>query len=116
MKDVFGTLRVNDKEYKYSFNLNVLSEIQAKYGSIAKWGDLTGAKDGAEPDLEAVIFGFTAMLNEGMEIDTDDKGTKTPLFTQKQVGRLLTQVGMAEATEQMQKTIIASTDNGEKNA
>lgn len=115
MKDINVELSYKDKVYKLVFNLNVMQEIQKKYGSITAWGDITDGQNG-EPDVEAVIFGFTEMLNEGIEIDNDENGTDLKPLTPKQVGRIITEVGMADALSKLNQTVIDSTQNNEKNA
>ena len=115
MKDVNGKLTYKEKEYALVFNLNVMEEIQEEYGTLDKWGELTDGENG-EPNAKAVIFGITAMLNEGIDIENEEKGTNIPQFNKKQVGRLLTGVGIAEASKVMNETVIESTQSNEKNA
>lgn len=114
MKDINGKIQYRDKEYKIVFNLNVMEAIQAEYGTMEKWGDLTDGSAG-EPDAKAVIFGIREMLNEGIDIDNDENGTDIPFFTHKQVGRLVTEAGLRNVTEEMNKTVIESTQSAEKN-
>lgn len=114
MKDINGTIQYKEKEYKLVFNLNVMEVIQDKYGSLAEWGNLTDGENG-EPNAKAVIFGITAMLNEGIDIENEENGTNIKPFTSKQVGRMLTEFGMAKATSTMNETVIASTKGEEKN-
>ena len=113
MKDVNGKIQYKGKDYKMIFNLNVMETIQEEYGSIEKWGELTG---GEEPNIKAVIFGFSAMLNEGIDIYNEDNGTNEKPLSLKTVGRMLTEIGFQEATEKMQKTVVDSTKSEEKNA
>ena len=113
MKDINGKILYKDKEYKLVFNLNDMEEIQEKYESIEKWGNLTS---GEEPNVKALIFGFTAMLNEGIDIDNEENGTKDKPLTQKQVGRMISEIGFQNATEKMQETVVDSTKSVEKNA
>ena len=113
MKDINGKILYKDKEYKMVFNLNVMEEIQEKYGSIEAWGNLTS---GEEPNIKAVIFGFSAMLNEGIDIENEENGTKEKPLSLKTVGRMLTEIGVQEATEKLQKTVVDSTQSEEKNA
>ena len=89
MKDVNGKIQYKGKDYKMIFNLNVMETIQEEYGSIEKWGELTG---GEEPNIKAVIFGFSAMLNEGIDIDNEDNGTNEKPLSLKTVGRMLTEI------------------------
>lgn len=111
----YSTLVYKDKEYIYDFNLNVMEQLQAEYGTIAKWGELTDGSAG-EPDAKAIIFGFWCMLNEGIEISNEENGTHDKPLTLKQVGRMISDVGLAEATAKLNKTVVESTANDEKNA
>lgn len=115
MKDISKTLEYNGKTYSVVFDLNVMEAIQEKYGTLEKWADLTdGGKN--EPNAKAVIFGFTEMLNEGIDIANEENGTKDAFLTTKQVGRMLTKIGMDEAAKAMQETVIESTKgNDSKN-
>lgn len=104
--------------YNLVFNLNVMEEIQEEYGSVSAWGDLTDNEK--EPNAKAVIFGLTAMLNEGIDIDNEDNKevagyVSKKMLTKKQVGRLLTDVGMEEATQRLNDTVINSVASEEKN-
>lgn len=116
MKDINGKIQYRDKEYSLVFNLNVMEAIQAEYESIDNWAKLTDgtAKDG-EPDAKAVIFGFREMLNEGIDIANDENGTDEPYLTLKQVGRIVTEVGLMNATKTMNDTVIESSKSAEKN-
>ena len=115
MKDIEGKITVNDKEYSLVFNLNVMEEIQEEYGTLEKWGNLTDGTSG-EPNAKAVIFGFTQMINEGIDIHNDRNGTNEKTLTKKQVGRLITEYGLINATKKMNDTVIQSTKSNEKNA
>lgn len=114
MKDINGELKYKDKTYKLVFNFNVMEQIQDEYGSIEKWGKMTDGSEG-EPNAKAVIFGFTAMLNEGIDIENEDNGTDVKPLTLKQVGRMITELGLTEATKQMNATVIESTKGDTKN-
>ena len=113
MKDINEKLQYKGKEYTLVFNLNVLEKIQEEYGSIDKWGELTESE---EPDIKAVIFGFEEMINEGIEIANDENGTDEPLLTHKQVGRIITDIGIKNATETVKKTVVESTQSETKNS
>ena len=56
MKDFNGEIQYKDRTYRLVFNLNVMEDIQEKYGSIEEWGKLTDGAEG-EPNAKAVIFG-----------------------------------------------------------
>ena len=113
MKDFNGEIQYKDKTYKMVFNLNVMEAIQEKYGTIDEWARLTDGQSG-EPNAKAVIYGFTEMINEGIDIANEENGTDEKPLTLKQVGRLITDVGLKEATRRMNDTVINSTKD-EKN-
>ena len=114
MKDFNGTIEYKGKTYKLYFNLNVMEQIQEEYGTIDKWGELSDGVSG-EVNAKAVIFGITAMINEGIDIENEEKGTDIKPFTLKQVGRMITEIGIKEATKKLNETVIESTKD-EKNA
>ena len=114
MKNFNGEIEYKNKKYKVVFNLNVMEQIQEEYGTIDKWGELTdGVND--EPNAKAVIFGFTSMLNEGIDIENEENGTDIKPFTLKQVGRIITEVGLKNAAAIMNETVIESSRSDSKN-
>lgn len=104
---VTSTIEYKGKKFKLVFNLNVMEALQDKYGSLDKWGELTDGSQG-EPDIKALKFGFTEMLNEGIEIENEDNGTNEPLLTSKQVGRIITEAGLDNVQKKMNEVVIAS--------
>jgi hypothetical protein len=111
---------INYKGVKYElvFNLNVMELIQEEYGSVEAWGDVVENAD--EPNAKAVKFGLTCMLNEGIEIynedhEDDEDFKPRKLLTENKVGRIITEVGLAETTEQLRKSVVDSTKSDEKN-
>ena len=103
------------KEIKLVFNLNVMQAIQEEYKTVDAWGKLTDGESG-EVDIKALIFGLTAMINEAIDIDNDENGTNEPFYSTKKVGRIITEVGLANATKALNETVINSTkDDSGKN-
>ena len=115
MKEVSKTINYKGRDYKLVFNLNVMEVIQEEYKTVNAWGELTDGKSG-EVDVKALKFGFAAMLNEGIDIDNEDNGTNTPFLTLKQVGRMLTDLGANQVTEDMNEVVIESIKSDEKKA
>ena len=117
MKEVSKALEYKGKKYNLVFNLNVMEVIQDKYGTLENWGKLTdGAENDGEPNAKAVIFGITAMLNEGIDIDNEENGTEEKMLTNKQVGRMITEIGLKSSAQLMNGVVIDSTQSAEKNA
>lgn len=115
MKDFNGEVEYKGKVYKLIFNFNVMEAIQNEYGTIEEWGKLSDGVSG-EPNAKAVIFGFKEMLNEGLEIESEENGTDFIPLTLKQVGRMITEIGLQNATNTLNETVIESTKSAEKNA
>jgi hypothetical protein len=117
MKEISKEFEYKGKKYKLVFNLNVMEVIQDKYGTLENWGKLTdGAENDGEPNAKAVIFGITAMLNEGIDIENEENGTEEKMLTNKQVGRMITEIGLQSSAQLMNGVVIDSTKSGEKNA
>lgn len=115
MKDYYGKLKYNGEEYTLAFNLNVMEKIQEEYGTIDTWAKFTDGSS-EEVNARAVIFGFTEMINEGIDIDNEKNKTNKPFFTHKQIGRMITEIGLQNATSTINETVINSTQSAEKNA
>ena len=65
----------------------------------------------ADADAKAIIFGFTEMLNEGIDISNEQNGTDEKPLTHKQVGRMITQLGLTNVGSKLGEAIqIASKD------
>lgn len=114
MKEMNTEIAYKGQNYKLVFNLNVMEQIQDEYETIAKWGELTDGSKG-EPNIKALVYGFTCMLNEGIEIDNEENSTKLEPLTTRQVGRMLSEIGLDEVTKKMTTTVVESTKSEEKN-
>lgn len=105
MKDIMDKLEYQGKEYKLIFNLNVLEEIQDKYGTLNKilmeaYGEKTG-----EPSVKALAFMIAAMINEGIDIDNEKREVPEKFITQKQANRMLTEFIQKNNIEDVVKLI-----------
>lgn len=114
MKDYKSEFKVEGVKYSLVFNLNVMEAIQEEYGSVQKWGELTD-NSSDEVNAKALIFGLTEMINEGIDIENDELETKRKPLTKKQVGRLITKLGLENSAEQLNGIIVESTKSDEKN-
>lgn len=116
MKDYSIKFIADGKEYTAIFNLNVMEAIQEEYGTIQKWAELTDAK-GGEINAKALTFGLTAMINEAIDMENDTTGAEKPLFTRKQVARLISQAGLEASANALNNAVIEATKSEEsKNA
>lgn len=117
MKENEIYIEYKDKKYNIVFDINVLESIQNKYGSFNKWSDLIQpSKKGVECNLEALKFGFCEAINEGIDIANEDREEKLEPLTLKQVGRIITDLGLRNINEKIQEAVIESAKSEEKNA
>jgi hypothetical protein len=113
MKNKIVYIETEKKKYPLVFNLNVMEEIQEQYGSLEKWGEITQG-DG-EPKIKDLKAGIIAMINEAIDIENENNGTYETPLTEKQLGRIMSEVGIQEIVMKIQEITIASTKNGEDN-
>lgn len=117
MKDKMGHLKTDKREYPICFNLNVLEEIQNRYGSLSKWGEICENTENNEPNIKEFKIGLMLMINEAIEIENETCNEKKELVNEKQVGRIISDVGY----ESMKEIILnlssdsTKTDNDLKN-
>ena len=115
MKEVSSKINYKGNEYKLVFNLNVMEEIQDEYKTLENWGSLTDGKSG-EVNVKALVFGITAMINEGIEIDNEDNGKNDPPLSHKKVARIISEIGLNKAAQDMNDLVVESAGSDEKNA
>ena len=108
MKDTIAYIKTSKRTYPMVFNLNVMEEIQEQYGSLDAWGEKTQGH--GEPNVKDLKAGVMAMINEGIEIENENKGTNEPLVDAKLVGRIMSEVGLGEITSAIQSLTVSSTE------
>jgi hypothetical protein len=115
MKEMKSEIEYKGQKYNVVFNLNVIEALQNKYGTFDKWVDLVQPKNKEqETDLKALKFAFREALNEGIDIDNEDNETDIKFLTEKQVGRIITEIGVSDASKKLQEVVIESTKNDEE--
>ena len=123
MRDIFKHFTVKGVEYPFAFNINVVEDLDAEYRTekngvktdgITEWGRLVEPQEGL-PSLSALKFMFTLAINEGIEMENEERNEDRKPLTLKQVGRIISAMddaGVLFAKE----AITESTDDGtEKN-
>jgi hypothetical protein len=113
MKNKVVYIETEKKKIPLVFNLNVMEEIQEQYGSLEKWGAITQG-DG-EPKIKDLKAGIMAMMNEGIDIENEENGTNEMPLTDKQIGRIMSEVGIQEVVKKIQEITVVSTKSGENN-
>ena len=111
MKNARVYIETEKKKIPLVFNLNVMEEIQEKYGTLGKWGEITTG-DG-EPKVKDLKAGIMAMMNEAIDIENEENGTDEKPLSEKQVGRIMTEVGIKAIVEKIQEITLASTKSGD---
>ena len=107
MKNTVVYIETADKKYPLAFNLNVMEEIQEHYGSLDNWGKVT--QGNGEPKVKDLKYGVMAMINEGIDMENENNGANDPMLSNKQVGRIMTEVGIQKVVAAIQEITIAST-------
>lgn len=118
MQEKLVYLGEGDDKVLLAFNLNVMAELQDKYGSVQAWVELLEddedePKRNGEPDMKALLGGFQIMLNEGVEIENEDNGKQLKPYSTRNVGRMITKWGQANVLASIQNAIATSTNTGE---
>lgn len=115
MKENEIFIEYKGQKYNLVFDINVVETLQIKYGSFSKWSDLIQPTDGTECNIEALKFGFCEAINEGIDIANEDKEEKLDFLTLKQIGRIITDIGLKTVNEKIQDAVIESTKSESKN-
>lgn len=112
MKDTKKTIEYKGVTYPLVFNINVMEAIQEKYESFEEWTNLTD-KNANEVNFKALKFGIEQMINEGIDIENEEKEEKREFVNSKLVGRLITTLSLETAAAKLQETVIDSTKSDE---
>lgn len=83
IKDCRYTIELSGKKYKLLFSLNVLDEIQTKFGGYDKLSEVFNQNN--VDWIKNTKWILTMLINEGL-LEDDENAT---LFTEQQIGRLI---------------------------
>lgn len=115
MKSNVTYIEYKGQRYDVVFDMNVIETIQIKYGSFNNWSDLIQpTKKGQECNIEALKFGFCEAVNEGIDIANEDREEKLEFLTLKQVGRIITDLGLKNISGKVQEAVIESAKSEEE--
>lgn len=114
-KETVKEIDVDGKKYYLAFNMNSMADIEAKYGTIGKWGGLVDSSRPEKVSLTALRYGLMCMLNEGIDIMNEKNGTNEPFLTERQAGRIVFSMTTQKAAEQMNELIVESVKTEPKN-
>jgi hypothetical protein len=114
MLDIIKHIKVDEKEYPVAFTFNVMESVQEKYGSMKEWGEVFQPSSG-EPRIKDLKWTMKEFINEGIDIENEEKGERRAFVTEKQVGRLISCIGLSEITSAIQNVTVESMVTNEKN-
>lgn len=113
MKEKLVYIETQNKKYPLSFNLNVMAEIQEQYGTVEAWGNIV-ENNGVEPKIKDLKAGLVSMINEGIDIENENSEVKQPFVTDKQVGRIVTEIGVIKVIKLIEQITFNSTESEEE--
>ena len=97
------------------YDINVLEALQDKFGGLSAWSETLSPESG-EPPFSAVIDTVEILIAEGIDAKRDE-GEDITMPSRKQIGRLITRVGLAKTLEIIKNSAIAAAGEGDqKNA
>jgi len=125
MNDKIAYIETKKRTYPIVFNLNVLEDLQDKYGSFQKWGEIVSnnidgdeSKD-REPNIKDLKQGLMLMINEAIDMENEDKteDEKEEFVNERQLGRIISEVGQDKILKSIMDLTVDSTqtDNNSKN-
>lgn len=116
MKNAITYLDGENKRIPLMLDMNVMAWAQEQYGSIDAWQSMMIPADGGEPNLRVILVSLREMINEAVDYLNDINNTNDPLYSEKAVGRLLTEVGLEKAVEGITEATVSAVNTDEKNA
>ena len=131
MLDIIKHLEIGDKKYPMVATINVLEKIQQEYGTIEKWQKLMlGFKEETKKDkkgnetielvetneisLKDMKFFVLESINEGIDIENEKLTEKREFITEKQAGRIITQIGVSQMLDEITSLLNNSNRSSEE--
>lgn len=111
MIDKLKYFTVNEVTYPQAFTLNVIELIQEKYNTLDNFFKVMQPKNG-EPKIKDIIWILQEVINEGIDIENENKNENRAFLNHKQVARLITNTDQAKMM--ITNIISDSTKTGEE--
>lgn len=113
MIDKLEYLDDGDTKYPMAFTINVMEAAEEEYGGVENWAKLM---DKSEPSYKALKFMVLEIINEGIDIENEKlkNDKKKEALTSKQVGRLITRIGLEKIGMKVFNLIKESLPKGDK--
>lgn len=106
-------IELKNEKVPMVFSLNVIEAIQTEFGTLNAWKELIEPKDGGETNLKALLFAFKEAINEGIDIENENTNGNKPFITEKKAGRIIGELGLSEAGNQLKEIVVDSTKGDE---
>ncbi len=113
MIDKLEYLDDGESKYPMAFTINVMEATEEEYGGVENWAKLM---DKSEPSYKALKFMVLEIINEGIDIENEKlkNDKKKEALTSKQVGRLITRIGLEKIGMKVFNLIKESLPKGDK--
>lgn len=95
------------KKYPAVFNLNIMADVQEKFGSISVLDTL----DGKEPNISAIRFLMTHMINEAERLS---KKAEKRFYTEEEIGSMITMEELLKSQTKAAEIIAKDTESKEE--
>ena len=119
MLEIKKYIETKEDKYPVIFSFNVLEEIQNKYESFDNWShiiegeELIGTEwEKKEPKISDINYFIKIAINEGIDLENEKTNGNRPFITDKQVGRLISEVGVQAISKIIREVIQTSTLGG----
>ena len=111
------------KKYPMCISINVMAELQKKYGSFEETMELIDSSKQDEINYSVLRDFYFYTINEGIDIFNENKNEqeKMNFVSERQAGRIISELGFAKSKETAKSTVISTdastskkfTDDGE---
>lgn len=101
----------NGVKYPIEFNMNVLAEMEKHYeGGWTEWLTLVD-----QENITAIRWGICQAMNEAIDIENETSDSPKPFLTEKQVGRIVTAIGIEASVVQLSSAVVGSFEESDPN-
>lgn len=98
------------KQYPMCLSINVMAELQKKYGSFEETMELIDSSKQNEINYAVLIDFYYYSINEGIDIYNENKNEqeKINFVSERQAGRIISELGFAKSKETAKSTVIST--------
>ena len=98
------------KKYPMCISINVMAELQKKYGSFEETMELIDSSKQDEINYSVLRDFYFYTINEGIDIFNENKNEqeKMNFISERQAGRIITIIGFTQSKETAKSTVIST--------